>query len=84
MTLTVKSCIDACRELGFVCSHSDGEFRLARRLTDYRNMATEHQRRLQELHAYYTDDAEDCVGTAMSWAMNLGWLEPITIRNPLG
>lgn len=73
MTHTVQSTIATVRDLGFVCRHEDGEYRLARRLTDYRNYKREDQRRLQEMQAYYTTDSDDCIDTAVAWATNLGW-----------
>lgn len=76
MTLTItQSWVQIrVRELGFVVRIEDDEYRLARPLTDYRHYAREDQRRLQELHAYYTDDASDCVATAEQWAQTLGRL----------
>lgn len=70
---TVESTIATVREIGFTCRHLDGEFRLARKLTDYRNMSTQHQRAQQELQAYYTTDSDDCIDTAVAWATQLGW-----------
>ena len=75
MAHTIESTIQTVRELGFVCRWNSDcrEFRLARRLSDYRNMSTQHQRAQQELQAYYCKDSDDCIDTAVAWATQLGW-----------
>lgn len=49
---TQKETMQAIRELGLSCTINDGEFRVAYRIPH------------NEASAYYTDDAEDAIGTA--------------------
>lgn len=73
--------IRSCRELGFECRFRDGEYRLARPVSAYRNYGRSAYA-VQEVEAYYTCDGVDCVGTARAWKQNIERIATLFIGHP--
>lgn len=66
MTVRVSDTIAAIRDLGLTCryDYSTGEYRVAFLTSHYRHYPRKEQLALQELHACYTNDGLDAIGTA--------------------